>query len=148
MDIDERVEYALAHTEVIRSPRQKLATFGVTSVYYHLVTEPVYSESTGEARETVIRDGRVIAEQPKIVTPTYLTRLEGFGESARRYVDRLAAEYPHTPGLFYSYRNEPKNLVIVSDSPEAVIYRLNEKIDDDKFVFVPPEGVTKVDMRD
>ena len=26
--------------------------------------------------------------------------------------------------------------------------RLNEKIDDDVFVFVPPEGVTKVDMRE
>ncbi|GAH96793.1 unnamed protein product, partial [marine sediment metagenome] len=26
--------------------------------------------------------------------------------------------------------------------------RLNEKIDDDMFVFVPPEGVTKVDMRE
>ena len=77
MDIEsERIEYAALHTEIIRHPRQHLATFGVTNIYYYLVTEPTYSEIYNENNETVIREGRVIAERPKIVTPYYLTHLE------------------------------------------------------------------------
>ena len=33
MDIDdERIEYAVRHTEILRPPRQSLATFGTTNV--------------------------------------------------------------------------------------------------------------------
>jgi hypothetical protein len=31
---------------------------------------------------SVVRDGKVIAEKPRIITPSYLTRLEGFSEEA------------------------------------------------------------------
>jgi hypothetical protein len=127
MDIDERIEHAIKHTEVIRSPKRTLATFGVTTIYYYLITKLIE-----RAEETVIRDGRVIAERPKIVTPAYLTYLEGFGENARRYIEKLTREYPHASGLYYAYRNEPKEINIVSEPPEAVIYKLNEKIEQEK----------------
>ncbi len=128
-DPDERIGYALSHTEVVRAPQGKLATFGITNVRYYLITEPTYTELVGGTRETVIRDGRVIAERPKIVTPAYLARLEGFGENARRYIEKLVEENPHTPGLLYSYRNEPQQLNVVSEPPEAVIHRLNESLE-------------------
>ena len=86
---DERVEYAARHTEILRHPRQHLSTFGITNIYYYLVTEPVYSDLVDNVSETVIREGRVIAERPKIVTPYYLTRLEGFSYDARRYFEML-----------------------------------------------------------
>lgn len=63
---NERIEYAARHTEIIRYPRQHLATFGVTNIYYYLLTEPTYSEISEDTNETVIREGRVIAERPKI----------------------------------------------------------------------------------
>ena len=131
MDIDnERIEYAALHTEILRHPRQHLSTFGVTNLYYYLVTEPAYSDLVKDVSETVIREGRVIAEKPKIVTPYYLSRLEGFSPDARRYFEMLLRLHgADTPGLFYTYKNEPKGLNIVSENLPTVVDRLNEEID-------------------
>ncbi len=131
MDIDnERIEYAARHTEILRHPRQHLSTFGITNIYYYLITEPTYSELVGDVNETVIREGRVIAERPKIVTPYYLTRLEGFSYDARQYFEVLLRMHgADTPGLFYTYKNEPKGLNIVSDNWPAVVSKLNVEID-------------------
>ncbi len=127
---DKRVEDAVRHTEILRPPKQSLATFGTTNIYYYLLTEPAYSEFTGEVNETVIREGRVIAEKPRIVTPYYLSRLEGFSPDARKYFDMLIKAFGHdAPGLFYTYKNEPKELNIVSDKWPAVADKLNNEID-------------------
>ncbi len=131
MDInDERIQNAIKQTEVLRPPKQHLSTFGTTNVYYYLVTEPSYTEVTKETAETVVREGRVVAERPKIVTPYYLQHLEGFSGDARRYFEALISEHgANAPGLFYSYKNEPKELNIVSDNLLSVVDKLNEKID-------------------
>jgi len=130
MDIDKRIEYAVRQTEILRAPRQNLYTFGTTNLYYYLVTEPAYSELMQDITETVVREGRVIAERPKIVTPYYLSRLEGFSPEARRYFEALAEEHgTGLHGLFYTYKNEPKELNIVSDNLPSVVDKLNEKID-------------------
>ncbi len=131
MDIDdERLRHAVMNTEVIRPPKQSLTTFGTTSVHYYLVTEPSYSELAKDVSETVVREGRVIAERPRIVTPYYLSRLEGFSLSARQYFDTLLKTYgSDTPGLFYTYRNEPGELTIVSNDLPSVVERLNAEID-------------------
>jgi len=128
---DERIKYAVKRTKILRTPKQKLATFGTTSIYYYLVTEPVYSELLkNKTTETVIREGRVIAERPRIVTPYYLSRLDGFSPEARRYFDSLIKAYgANAPGLFYTYRNEPKGLSIVSDNLLSVVSKLNADID-------------------
>jgi hypothetical protein len=131
MDInDEKIRYAVRQTEILRAPQQSLYTFGMTNINYYLVTQPVYSELVKTANETVIREGRVVAERPRIVTPYYLSRLEGFGLEARRYFEALMREHgQHIPGLFYTYKNEPKELNIVSDSLLAVVAKLNAEID-------------------
>jgi hypothetical protein len=130
MDIgDEEIRQTVSATEILRPPRQNLATFGVTNIYYYLVTQPAYQEPEAEG-ETVIREGRVIAERPRIVTPYYLTRLEGFSPDAGRYFEDLIKDYGRdAPGLLYRYKNEPKELNIVSDSLPAVVARLNAEID-------------------
>lgn len=127
----ERIEYAVRHTEVVRHPRQHLATFGVTNIYYYILSEPTYSEiEEKEEPETVIREGRVQAERPKIVTPYYLSHLEGFSYDARQYFEKLMMlQGPNAPGLFYTYKNEPGNLNIVSNNIKAVIDNLNDEID-------------------
>ncbi|MBI4268010.1 MAG: hypothetical protein HY662_04415 [Chloroflexi bacterium] len=127
---DERFRDAVKRTEILRAPKQSLYTFGTTNIYYYLVTEPVYSELTKSTAETVIREGRVIAERPKIVTPYYLSRLEGFSTDARKYLEALIADYgASSPGLFYTYKNEPKELNIVSDNLLSVVEKLNADID-------------------
>lgn len=131
MDInDERIREAVRHTETLRQPKQSLATFGTTNIYYYLVTEPAYKELVANVTETVIREGRVIAQRPRVVTPYYLSRLQGFSTEARRYFDTLTKQHgANAPGLFYSYRNEPKELSIVSDSLRSVVAKLNAQID-------------------
>jgi hypothetical protein len=131
MDInDEKIRYAVRQTEILRAPQQSLYTFGMTNINYYLVTQPVYSELVKTSNETVIREGRVVAEKPRIVTPYYLSRLEGFSLEARKYFEALMREHgQHIPGLFYTYKNEPKELNIVSDSLLSVVARLNAEID-------------------
>jgi len=127
---DDRIEHAVRHTKILRLPKRSLSTFGTTNVYYYLVTEPAYSEITRDVNETVVREGRVIAERPRIVTPHYLSKLEGFSLEAREYLDALIQVHGlNAPGLFYTYRNEPKELNIVSDKWLSVVDKLNAEID-------------------
>jgi len=134
---DERIRYAIDNTEVLRLPKQQLATFGITRVNYYLLTVPVYTElvhPSSKKEETIIRAGKVSAERPRIVTPSYLINLEGFGENARRYLEVVIKEYgPHAPGLLYNYKNEPRPeaLSIVSDPLPVVAGTINEKIEKD-----------------
>ncbi len=129
-DENDRVEYAVSRTEVLRPPKQVLATFGTTNIYYYLVTEPSYREFSAGEEETVVREGRVLAERPRVVTPAYLRNVEGFSEHARAYLDMIAGEHgPSVPGLFYGYRNEPRETHIVSSDMSSVVRRIEEQID-------------------
>jgi hypothetical protein len=127
---DERIRDAVSRTEILRPPKRSLATFGTTNVYYYLVTEPAYAELVEATSETVVREGRVIAERPRIVTPYYLSHLEGFSSEARKYFEALISTHgPNAPGLFYTYKNEPKELNIISDNLRAVVDKINDEID-------------------
>jgi hypothetical protein len=122
METDERIEYAIEHTEVVRPPEQSLATFGSTNIYYYLITGLMDNVN-------VIREGRVIAARPKIVTPNYLINLEGFGLQARRFAEMMAERFPREVGIFYSYKNEPKEMNIVSEPVQVVVEKINRQID-------------------
>ena len=129
---DKRIQHAVRHTEVLRAPKQSLYTFGTTNIYYYLVTEPAYPELTENSNvtETVVREGKVTAERPRIVTPYYLSRLAGFSSEARRYFEESLDKYgSNAGGLFYTYNNEPKELTIVSDNLLSVVEKLNADID-------------------
>ena len=128
---EEWMRQVVEKTYVVRMPRSTLATFGVTNLRYYMVTEPSYQEIVKHEREGVVRDGRVIAEKPQIVTPTYMLNLEGFGSRARRYMEHLAQQYgPQSPGLLYSYRNEPKDTSIVGGEATAIARRISNDLDD------------------
>jgi hypothetical protein len=123
MQTDDRIKYALEHTELIRAPQQKLSTFGSSVIDYYVVTELVGNVS-------VVRDGKVIAERPKIVTPAYLVNVEGFSEQARRYIAMMARERPYESGIFYRYKNEPKGMNVVSEPMGQVIGRISSQIEE------------------
>jgi len=124
MDTDPRIKYAIERTKVIRFPRQNLATFGNTIVSYYVVTG--LTENVN-----VVREGNVIAERPRIVTPSYLTSLEGFSEQADKYLQTMAAKFPDEPGIYYRYKNETKEMNIVSEPIAALINKLNERIEEE-----------------
>ncbi|MCL0070486.1 hypothetical protein M1N44_01755 [Dehalococcoidia bacterium] len=128
MDHDAEIEYALRHTELVRPPEQRLNTFGVTKVHYYLLAEPMDS-----VNETRIREGRVIAERPRIVTPSYLLNVfEGFGDHARKQAEALLARYGFDPDILeYKYKNEMGNTWTLSENISQVILKINEKIDDE-----------------
>jgi hypothetical protein len=122
METDDKIRYALEHTELIRAPQQKLSTFGSSVIDYYVVTELVGNLS-------VVRDGKVIAERPKIVTPAYLVNVEGFSEHAKRYIAMMAREQPYESGIFYRYKNEPRGMNVVSEPIWQVINKLSSQIE-------------------
>jgi hypothetical protein len=125
METDDRVRYALQNTELVRAPQQSLATFGSSVVDYYVVTELVGNAS-------VVRDGKVIAERPRIVTPAYLVNVEGFSDQARRYIAMMARDRPHDSGIFYRYKNEPKGMNVVSEPVKQVISKLSSQIEEER----------------
>lgn len=135
IDYDKKIQVAMEQTQVIRPPKQDLSTFGCTSIRYYLITEPSYCELDGltdRREESVIREGRIVAERPKIVTPTYLaTMFEGF-EHGKQYAEYIMRRYgPNEPGLLYRYRNEGSNVNIVSGTVDEVVARLKQTLDGD-----------------
>ncbi len=79
----------------------------------------------------MLREGRVIAERPRLVTPLYMKKLEGFGEDAHRYFEMMMQRHgPHAPGLLYTYKNEPKDLSILSESLPSVAEKINADINE------------------
>ncbi len=124
METDDRIRYALENTELVRAPQQTLATFGSSVIDYYVVTELIGNIS-------VVRDGKVIAERPKIVTPAYLVNVEGFSEQAKRYIAMMARERPYESGIFYRYKNEPKGMNVVSEPIKQVISKLSSQIEEE-----------------
>ena len=129
-EFDQRIAIALQLTQVLRPPKQHLATFGATDLRYYLVTTPTYSDIVPGTEESVVRDGKVVSQRPAIVTPTYMLNLEGFGHDARQYMESMVMQYgPNSPGLLYQYRNEPGNLEIVGGEADVVAWRIADDLD-------------------
>ena len=121
---------ALEQTWVVRYPRQHLATFGTTNIVYFIVTEPLYQEMAPEKREGVIRQGRVIAERPAVITPMYGLNLQGFSPEAYDYMREMARTYgSNSPGILYQYKNEAEKLDIVGGDPSEIAHRISEDLD-------------------
>lgn len=118
-------------TAVLRAPKQALATFGITSISYYLLTMPVYSELTGDETETVVRRGKMTAERPQIVTPFYLLNLFRGFEHGEEYASYLAEQYgAGSAGLMYSYKNDLEETSIVSDPLVSVAGRLADELEE------------------
>jgi len=122
MDIDDRILEAMRQTELIRPPKRRLSTFGSTTMEYYVVTELTDQMSA-------VREGKVVAERPRIVTPYYLLHVEGFSESARRFLGVMAQQNPHEPGIFYTYKNEPHSTNVVSEPIGVVVGNLSSALD-------------------
>jgi hypothetical protein len=93
--------YVAKTTRVVYSPPKLLETFGETVVRYYLLSELL--DEVGSVR---IRQGRVMAERPRVITPHFLLNqaLVNFGADARKYLETFLASQENLRVLEYGLR--------------------------------------------
>ena len=121
-------QYAIENTRVILAPERQIASFGSTSFHFYLI-----SELMDQVNEIRVRDGKIHAERPQILTPEYYCRLllEGFGEKAQRYVDQLRDRIRDVAVLRYGFQFRKTEVTenTIRDTMEAVIARTKRKVE-------------------
>jgi len=129
MPSQDDIWYAIAHTEVVLPPRKRLETFGSTTIDYHLITEKM--DAVHEVR---IREGRIHAERPVVLTPAYVERmmLEGFGEEAKDYFDWLRDHMPDLAFLKYgfTFRKQERKESTVHENLDVVTARIKALVEE------------------
>jgi hypothetical protein len=120
-------DYAIENTHVIVAPEQQIATFGSTSFNFYLI-----SQLMDRVDQVRIRNGKIHAERPQILTPEHYCRLllEGFGEKAERYADRLRDHARNVAVLRYGFqfRKTDVSQQTLGDSIETVINRTKRRV--------------------
>ena len=121
-------QYAVENTRVILAPEQQIATFGITSFRFYLI-----SELMDRVNEIRVRDGQIHAERPQILAPEHYCRLllDGFGDKAHEYVDRLRDRITDFAVLRYGFQFRKTDVTenTVRDNLEAVIERTRRKVE-------------------
>lgn len=121
--------YAVNNTDIVLMPSRHLETFGTTVLQYHLISELM--DSVGRVR---IREGRMQANQPEIITPQSYseTLLEGFGEEATKYVEWLKEHEADIRILQYGYKLKQESFTenVVSEDKQAVVDRVESQVKD------------------
>ena len=120
--------YAVNNTEVLVLPRGRLETFGSTLINYRLVTELM--DTVGQVR---IREGRIQAFRPEILTPQSFTEspLEGFQTGQANDFVRWLREHESDMVLLkygFKIRHETITESVVHDSVETVLDRVREDL--------------------
>ena len=117
-------------------PSHRLETFGNTLVNYHLVSE--LPDHPGKVR---VREGRLEAHQPLVITPHLAdVEMEGFGDEARAYFEFLKENEKNLRILQYGYHLKSDNFSeqIVTDRLSVVTARVRDEVlaSNDKFAAV------------
>ncbi|MCK5533627.1 hypothetical protein KAI68_00820 [bacterium] len=126
MNKKEKFNYAMKHTKIVRFPKQSLATFGDTIVQYYLI-----SELMDKVNKVRIREGKVIAEKPKIVVPHYLLDVfEGWDEEVKEYARKAFEEYGEDiKGLGYKFKNNFEKENIISSTITDISDKIKAEIE-------------------
>jgi len=122
-------DYAIENTQVILAPQSQIATFGSTSFHFYLV-----SELMDRVNEVRVRDGKIHADRPQILTPEHFSRLlpDGFGDKAQRYVDQLREQARNFAVLRYGFQFRKTDVSerTFRDPLDAVIARTKSQVED------------------
>jgi hypothetical protein len=122
-------QYAIENTQVIVAPEQNIATFGSTSFHFYLI-----SELMDRVDQIRVRNGKIHAERPQILTPEHFSRLllEGFGDKAQRYIDQLRERLHNTAVLRYGFQFRKTDVIeeTLRDSIDSVINRTKRRVED------------------
>ncbi len=124
---EDNFQYAVENTEVIVAPERQIETFGTTSFRFHLI-----SEQMDRANMIRVRDGRIEAERPQLVTPEHLQRimLEGFGDKAARYLEQVGDRLRRIAVLKYGFQFRKSEVTenVVHDSIASVVARTKASV--------------------
>jgi hypothetical protein len=120
-------QYAIENTQVILAPERNIATFGSTSFRFYLI-----SELMDRANEVRVRDGRIHADRPQILTPEYFNRmlLEGFGDKAEKYAEQLRDQAQNMAVLRYGFQFRKTDVTerMFRDPLAAVVARTKSEV--------------------
>jgi hypothetical protein len=121
-------EYAIENTQVIVAPEGRIETFGNTSFTFCLISELM--DRVGQVR---VRNGKIHAERPQILTPDHFRHLllEGFGEKARKYAEQLQEHLRNIAVLRYGFQFRKTDVTeeTVRDSMDVVINRTKRRVE-------------------
>lgn len=124
---EDSFQFAIENTRVVHAPEQRIQTFGSTSFRFFLVTELMDS-----ANQVRVRDGRLHAERPSIITPEYLERnlLEGFGSKAHEFLGWLQEHTRELAILKYGFQFKKTDISeeVIHCPIEDVVGRLKEEV--------------------
>jgi hypothetical protein len=135
----------LARTEILRVPTRRLATFGATRIEYHVI-----SDADGAPDRARLREGSIVSEKPKILTPdSFSERFEGFGDEAAEFARWAATQYRDLlRALEYNFRNSGLAVRVVGDKPRLVAERMLVDFDargaSDQAVILCPDSAWSV----
>ncbi len=119
--------YAMENTRVVVSPRSDIETFGTTRFNFSLVSEPM-----DEVETVRIRNGRIEAERPRIVSPHHFSKLllDGFGAEARGYADWIEEHGASMRILRYGFQLKKTDLSehIVREPMDVALERIQEQL--------------------
>ena len=118
--------YAAKSARFLLEPRHRLETFGNTLVNYHLVSE--LPDHPGKVR---VREGRLEAHQPLVITPNLTdVEMDGFGDEARDYVEFLRETEKNLRILQYGYhlKSDKFSEQIVTDRLSVVTERVKDEV--------------------
>ncbi|HJT82229.1 MAG TPA: hypothetical protein VJ719_13620 [Chthoniobacterales bacterium] len=121
-------DYAIENTQVIVAPEGRIDTFGSTSFTFYLI-----SELMDRVDQVRVRNGKIHAERPQILTPDHFRRLllEGFGDKAQRYAEQLQESLRNIAVLRYGFQFRKTDVreETVRDSMDAVISRTRNRVE-------------------
>lgn len=132
MNLEKKIKQVIENTEIIKQPDKLLASFDSTTIHYYMLSVPMYLEFEGKSSEaeTVIREGRIIWQKPKVITPSYMLRVEGFSGEARKAFEMLAEEDRELAMILYGLRlsRDFEKMDIVSNSLASVAKNISDDI--------------------
>ena len=118
--------YAAKSARFLVEPSHRLETFGNTLVNYHLISE--LEDHPGKIR---VREGRLEAHQPLVITPDLgEIETEGLGDEARAYLEFLRENEKNLKILRYGYSLKSDNFSeqIVTDRLSVVTERVKGEV--------------------
>ncbi len=125
---EDAVQYAIENTRILHPPQRRIDTFGSTTFRFFLVSELMDS-----ANEVRVRDGRLHAERPSIITPGHLQRTltEGFSERGEAFIEWLLDHAKDMAVVKYGFQFRKTDVTeaIVHDPLADVVARVRERVE-------------------
>jgi len=120
-------QYAMENTQVIVSPERRIDTFGSVNFRFYLI-----SELMDEVNHVRIRDGRIEAQRPEILTAESCARLllDGFGDPARGFAAWLEQQRENLAFLKYGFqfRKSAVSESVVHSPIAEVVARVKDQV--------------------